>query len=157
MGDGAIVLGNVEIKGRILSLSVNSRSRAERGRSLLEPLLAGLVGTPLVETQTVEQMVAAGPSAAPRTLSPGLSAEDERAIVHQSLDRLYAAMLDERIPMLGNMTPVAAAKTAKGRGKLVDWLKLLENHSARQPAGDPIAEYDFTWLWEKLDMADRRR
>jgi hypothetical protein len=157
MEDGVIVLGNVEFKGRTVSLSVNSKNRTERGRALLEPVLSGLVGTPLVETQTIEQMVASRPSAGTKAPSSGLSAVDERAIVHQSLDRQYARLLDEPIPMLGNMTPLKAAKTAKGREKLVDWLKLLENHSAKQPAGDPMANYDFAWLWEKLGVIDLRR
>ena len=146
MEDGAIVLGNVEFKGSTVSLSVNSKSRAERGRALLEPVLSGLVGTPLVETQTIEQMVASRPSAGPKAPSSGLSAVDERAIIHQSLDRHYVKLLDEPIPMLGNSTPLRAAKTAKGREKLVGWLKFLENHSAKQPAGDPMADYDFAWL-----------
>ena len=59
--------------------------------------------------------------------------------------------------MLGNRTPFEAAKTAKGREKLVDWLKLLENHSAKQPTGHPMADYDFAWVWEKLGVSDLRR
>jgi len=157
MHDGAVVLGSVELKGRTLSLSVNSKSRAERGRALLEPVLAGLVGTPLVETQTIEQMLKSRPNADAKAAPSRLSAEDERAFVHQSLDRHYAKMLDEPVPSLGNVTPREAAKTAQGRDKLIDWLKLLENHSAKQPAGDPMADYDFTWLWEKLGVSELRR
>jgi hypothetical protein len=59
--------------------------------------------------------------------------------------------------MLGNKSPITAAKTAKGREKVVAWLKLLENHSARQPEDNPMRDYDFTWLWERLGLADRRR
>ncbi len=63
----------------------------------------------------------------------------------------------EPIPMLGNATPLEAAKTEKGRQKLVDWLKLLENHSAKQAVGDPIADYDFAWLSARLGIAEPRR
>ncbi len=156
MDDGAVVLGSVELKGRTLSLSVNSRSRAARGRALLEPALSKLVGTPLAEIQTIEQMMASRPNAGAKASSSGLSPEDERAIIHQSLDQHYAKMLDEPVASLGNVTPRKAAKTAKGRQMLVDWLKLLENHTAKQPAG-PMADYDFTWLWEKLGVNDLRR
>ena len=59
MEDGAVVLGNVELKERTLSLSVNSAARAERGKAMLSATLTDLVGSPLTEIQTVEQMKAA--------------------------------------------------------------------------------------------------
>ena len=37
------------------------------------------------------------------------------------------------------------------------WLKLLENHSARRPAGDPIGGYDFGWMWRELGVEALRR
>ena len=46
MEDGAPVFGTLQLKGRRLSLEANSVARAERGRALLEPVLAGLVGRP---------------------------------------------------------------------------------------------------------------
>jgi hypothetical protein len=156
MDDGRIVLGNLELKGRTLILSVNSRARAERGRALLDKVLTGLVREPLVETQTVEQMLAARGDAQPKTSSP-LLPEDERAVIHKTLDDHYGRMLDEPIPALGNVTPLKAVKTAKGREKVIAWLKTIENHSAKMPKGDPMATYDFTWLWQELGLADRRR
>ena len=39
MDDGALVLGNVELKDQALILSVNSQARAERGRALLNVFL----------------------------------------------------------------------------------------------------------------------
>ena len=46
MDDGAIVLGNIELTEKAVTLSVNSEARAARGRALLEPILAGLVALP---------------------------------------------------------------------------------------------------------------
>ena len=85
MEDGRIVLGNIELKQKTLTLSVNSRARAERGRALLDRALTGLVREPFVETQTVEQMMASRGEAQPK-VSSGLSPEDERAFIHKSLD-----------------------------------------------------------------------
>ncbi len=48
MDDGALVLGSVSLKGRRLTLEANSVARAARGKALLEPVLAGLVGPCLV-------------------------------------------------------------------------------------------------------------
>src|SRR4029450_7213403 len=59
MEDGSLVLGTLELKGRRLSLEANSVARAERGRPLLEPVLAGLVSQPLTERLDLEQMLAA--------------------------------------------------------------------------------------------------
>jgi len=156
MSDGGVVLGNLELKAKELILSVNSRARAERGRALLEPVLKGLVREPLVETQTVDQMMASRGEAQPEAAS-GLPPEEERAFIHKTLDDHYGRMLGEAIAALGNTTPLKAVKTAKGREKVVTWLKTIENHSARMPEDDPMASYDFTWLWGKLGLADRRQ
>ncbi|HVC51362.1 MAG TPA: hypothetical protein VND87_05020 [Stellaceae bacterium] len=60
--------------------------------------------------------------------------------------------------MLGNRTPRAAARTVHGREKLASWLKHLENRSRQQPdAADPMASYDFAWLWQELKVEDLRR
>jgi hypothetical protein len=154
-GDGRLVLGNVELTDKALTLSVNSYARAERGQAMLGPALAGLVRSPLVVTETIEQLMASQ-TASMKTPSSGLSPDEERAVTQQSLDRQYMKMLDEKVPMLGNKTPMQAAKTAKGREKLAAWLKYIENQLAKQPVGAPMADYDVHWLWEKLGIADLR-
>ena len=60
--------------------------------------------------------------------------------------------------MLGNKTPRQAVKSASGRQKIVDWLKYLENQSAKHsdPA-DPMATYSFQWMWAELGVQDLRR
>ena len=66
-------------------------------------------------------------------------------------------MLDENVPVLGNMKPLEAARTAEGREKLVAWLKYLENKTAQHAPGDPMGNYDFSWVWAKLGITDLRR
>lgn len=157
MDDGAIVLGDVEITDRAVTLSVNSRERAARGQAMLESALAGLVRAPLIERQTVEQMMSASPRRKAKVLdAPPLPPDELKRVVHQGLTDHYRRTLDEPIPVLGNRSPRQAAKTAKGRDKVVAWLKLLENHSGRQEADDPMAAYDFTWMWEELGVAEHR-
>jgi hypothetical protein len=74
------------------------------------------------------------------------------------LDKHYRDLLDEPIPMLGNVSPRTAAKTSKGRAKVVAWLKTLENHLVRlADRKDSMATYDVTWLWAELGIADLRR
>lgn len=154
MDDGVLVLGTVELQGRRLSLAANSPARAERGRALLAPVLAGLVGPPLTERTDLEQMLARD---RPPPRPNGLSPEQERAIVHQGLDDHYRRVLDEPIPTLGGKSPRAAAKTVKGREKVAAWLKSLENHAAHREPGDPMASYDIGWMWRELGVEALRR
>jgi hypothetical protein len=156
MDDGSLVLGNVELKDQALILSVNSQARAERGRALLEEVLHGLVAQPLVEIQTLEQRMATRDPAPTPNLN--LSEEERRTIIHDGLDRHYRDLLDQPIPVLGNKSPRAAVKTAKGRGKVVDWLKTLENHTAKFAGNnDEMATYNFSWLWTELGVNELRR
>jgi len=80
-------------------------------------------------------------SGAPPRLNP--SVEERRTIIHDGLDRHYRDLLDQPIPVLGNKSPRAAVKTPKGRAKVVDWLKTLENHTAKfAGSNDEMASYN---------------
>ena len=156
LDDGSLVLGTVELKDKALVLSVNSQARAERGRVLLSETLDGLVVQPLVEIQTLEQSMATRDPAP--TANSNLSEEERRTIIHDGLHRHYRDLLDQPIPALGNRSPRAAVKTAKGRAKVVDWLKTLENHTAKfAGSNDEMATYDFSWLWAELGVNELRR
>jgi len=98
----------------------------------------------------------AEPTSAPA--SPELSPEQRRSIVHQSMDKHYRRMLSEPVPILGNRSPRKAVKTEAGRERVVAWLKTLENHSANiADQNDPMATYDFSWLWVELGVSALRR
>ena len=74
------------------------------------------------------------------------------------LDKQYRATLDEKVGMLGDISPRAAIRTEKGREKVAEWLKHLENMSAsHQDPEDPMATYDFGWIWHELNIEHMRR
>src|SRR5215468_4351157 len=156
LDDSSLVFGSVELKDKGLILSVNSQARAERGRLLLSETLDGLVAQPLAEIQTLEQcMVTRDPAPAPNL---NLSKEERRTLIHDGLDRHYRDLLDQPIPVLENKSPRAAVKTAKGRAKVVDWLKTLENHTAKfAGSNDEMATYNFNWLWTELGVNELKR
>lgn len=157
MSDGTPVLGAIELKGSALILAVTSAARALRGRTLIDGALGDLVGVPLTEIETVEQALAAR-SARPRQPEPAIAPEIATPLVHGMLDRQYRSVLDERVPMLGNVTPRTAARTKAGRDRIVAWLKHLETMSGRQSdPNDPMATYDFTWIWHELGVEALRR
>ena len=68
----------------------------------------------------------------------------------------YRALLEQPVPMLGNLTPRSATRTKSGREKLAVWLKHLENRSRQPVATDPMTTYDFAWLWPELNVEDLR-
>ena len=155
--DGVTVLGTVELAENAVVLTTNSSARAERGQALLASALGELVRTPLTKIETVEQVMA---SRQPDAVDPSneIPPDVQAEVVRVALDKHYRQILDQPVSMLGDITPRAAAKTKKGREKLVAWLKYLENQTGRhRGAGDPLGSYDFTWMWAELGVADLRR
>jgi hypothetical protein len=150
------VLGSVELDGRVLVLSVNSLERSERGIELLSTMLGERVGQPLVVTQTVEQMLASPDADAPQQID--LSEQERNAIIHETMDRHYRDTLDQPVPALGNKSPRAAVKTATGRARVADWLKMMENRTAKAgESNSAMATYSFDWMWTELGIAELRR
>jgi len=154
--DGSIVLGTIELKSKTLELCVNSQTRMDLGRRVLEPLLGGLVGIPLVERQTLDQVLSEQDDHGSSFATQELPHDEIRRIVHEAMDRHYHAQLDQPVPALGNISPRKAAKSEEGRDKLVTWLKLLENQTAKHAPDDPMSSYDVTWMWNELGIYDLR-
>lgn len=158
MDNGLRVLGNVELKGRFLHLSTNSEARAKKGLVLIRQALGDIVGTPLTEIRTIEQMMAERPPREGGAAASDLPPEIAEQVVHQFMDRQYRETLDQPVGMLGNKTPRQAARSAAGRQKVAEWLKYLENQSANQPyPADPMTTYSFEWMWKELGVHDLRR
>jgi len=78
-------------------------------------------------------------------------------MVHAMLNNYYRKVLNEPVPMLGNVTPRNAARTLSGRAKVVEWLQQLEARSAvHRNDGDPLGTYDFGWIWRELGLQKPR-
>jgi hypothetical protein len=154
--DGGPVLGDVRLDDKIVVLSANSRRRSERGCALLSGILGERVGSPSIKTEWVEQVMALRASAMPNQLD--IPDQEHRAIVHDYMDRHYRDVLDQPVPMLGGETPRAAVKTDSGRIKVVEWLKMMENQTAKSAdPNTPMANYSFGWLWTELGLSELRR
>jgi hypothetical protein len=156
---GRTIHASLNLEDGVLKALVNSEARAARVRHLLAPALAGLAREPLVERVTPEQAMAeAGKAGAPEPsgVPEGVDPADMRAALHEVLNRQYRKTLGEPVPMLGGKTPRQAARSAKGRQAVANWLKFLEQANARCPDDDPIRDYDFGWLWRELGVADLR-
>ncbi len=150
---GVSLLGTVELDGRMVTLLVNSAGHMERGRALVEGLLAGKLGESTIERQSVAQLMQQGESSRPAPQPVRLPPEEERQIIHEAMTRHYRQAIDEPVGILGNCSPRDLVTTPEGRNKVVEWLKSLENQSCPEQ----LADYDFTWLWAELGLTDRRR
>jgi hypothetical protein len=154
VAQGRTILGTIKLHERFLTLSVNSASRATQGTTIVEMALGNKVRAPLTAIQTFEQARAALDS---QKFADKPAGEIPTTLVHNMLDEHYRATLDQPIGMLGNVTPRAAVKTKKGREKVVEWLKHLEIGSAGQADQDPMATYDFGWMWRELNVESLRK
>ena len=154
------ISGTLELKPGVLTLTTNSMERAKRGQNMLEKLLQGLIGPALSKVQTPEQLMAENkhrqqgdddqePTDA---IDPEIAAE----LIRTTLDQHYRQCLDEPIPALDNKTPRQCARSKKGRGKVIEWLKHLENNELRRAAGQGQEPYDSCWMWDELKLGKYR-
>jgi hypothetical protein len=154
--DGALLLGDIQLDDNSLVLSVNSAERSHRGCRILSDILGRRVGPPSVKTESIEQIMASRDTAMPNQLD--LPEDEDRAMIHDYMNRHYRDVLDQPVPALGGETPRAAAKTDSGRIKVVEWLKMMENWTAKSAkTNSAMADYNFDWLWIELGLSDLRR
>lgn len=152
-GTGYLTLGQAEITGGVLLLRVNSVERAGKGRDLLAAKLGALLGTPLTAHEDpATELGESGDERPPAPPDLDIPPEVAEAVFRAHFEEHYRRVLDEPVPMLGNVTPRKAAKSRKGRAAVVEWLKEIENGEARQAAQTGRQPFDTDWLWEELKI-----
>ena len=142
------------LRGSVLSLYEVSDVRP--GESFLaRDLVRG--GEPVrVIERTATKTLVAWDARASHAASEGVDPAELRAVVNEVLDRHYRETLGKPVPILGGKSPRQAARSAQGRRAVANWLKGLEQSSARRAADDPMRDYDFGWMWTELNVADLR-
>lgn len=154
--EGATVLGSLELTGKTLLVTVNSAERAAKVQTLIGAAAGDLLRAPLTTIRTVEQMRADQRRNGPSDAADEIPPEIAHQLMRDHLDKHYRETLDAPIPALRGKSPRQAVRTAAGRAKVIEWLKMLENRSAGHGKG-PIAEYDFGWMWVELGLLEHRR
>ena len=152
---GSTVLGSLELKGKLLLVSVNSVARAAKVEALVTKAAGERLKQPLTTIRTVEQMMAEDTQEEPWEGADEISPEIARQIAHEYMDKHYRETLDAPLPALGGKSPRQAVRSKVGREKVLEWLKLLENHAENNDA--EIGGYDFGWMWAELGLQDHRR
>jgi len=154
--EGGTVFGGVEITASEIIVTTNSRERAERAKDMITAGLGPLIGAPLMETETPDEIMERDGPSLERPELP-MSSDEKRCLTHSFLDDHYRKTLDKGLGALDGLTPREAARTSAGREKVVAWLKYLENQTRRQGDEDNgLTSYDLTWMWKELDVAEWR-
>ncbi len=160
LSDGGAVLGSIEVATSEIVITANSRQRAERAQAMIGAALAGFIGAPTLETETLDEILAkdeATPGGRAKAAAVAIAPDVKRRIVHGQLDKHYRKTLDKPLGMLDGMTPRQAAQGAESRDKVTEWLKYLENQAHhRRDQDDPLATYDTAWLWRELGIPEQR-
>lgn len=151
---GTTSLGYAEMRNATLVLSVNSRERAERGRELLASRLGTLVGPALIVHQDPERALER--QVGEVRDEPAIPTAEALRTMYDYLDEHYRHTLDEPRAMLDGQTLREAAATAKRRGRVIDWLKQLENAEHRRAAQQGCRPYDTAWIWRELGIEPPR-
>ncbi len=152
---GCTVLGSLELKGKSLLVTVNSAARAAKVEALVTEAAGERLKRPLTTIRTVEQMMAEERPERPQEGADEIPPQIARQITHDYMDTHYRETLDAPLPALGGKSPRQAVRSAVGREKVLEWLKLLENRSAQNDDA-AIGEYDFGWMWAELGLQDHR-
>ena len=156
VGDACWLLSQFGPTSAVLSLDRLEAERAAKVQTLIGAAAGDLLRAPLTTIRTVEQMRADQRHDGPSDAADEIPPEIARQLMRDHLDKHYRETLDAPIPALGGKSPRQAVRTAAGRAKVIDWLKMLENRSAGHGEG-PIAEYDFGWMWGELGLQEHRK
>jgi hypothetical protein len=128
---------------------------------MLKRRLGSLVGRPITSTQSVKSAMAEQAGRTKTSPQPGPAAgvppEDLSEALREFKDRHYRSILDEPVPMVGDVSPREAVLTEEGRERVTEWLKYLENSETRRARVEGERPYDFAWMWQELGIAERRR
>jgi len=148
-------LGDVAIRNDAVLLGTNSKERAEKGRDLLAAHLGDLAGVPVTTHEDLERLLEQPP--APRATDEGeIPPEIAAQVLRSYLDEHYRRTLDDPLPALDGETPRHAIKNKRGRARVIEWLKYLENAEYRRAARDGQQPYDMTWMWRELKLEGER-
>jgi hypothetical protein len=134
-------LGTFSFKEGRLVAETNSRERATRLEAKLLGHLRGLLVLEKTLYRQVDDLPPRSPEelAARRKENEELNARPEvQAALRKYLEKHYFEKWPrEKVPALGNLTPLQAAKTEKGREKLTGLLDYYDRMQEGEPATQP--------------------
>jgi hypothetical protein len=155
------VLGFIRIEGKRLACEVDSGKRAQKIRAIVESALGEHARYRATEVRSMEHLLREAKSGArKRSVAADESAElMARPEVQAHLKTMFAAHYEdwatEKLPALGDRTPLEAVRTPEGRERVEALLADIERRSAGFPSSpDPDT---FRRLRERLGLLTLQR
>jgi hypothetical protein len=141
------VLGGIRIEGNTLTVSVNSRKRAETIRREIEKRMEGRVRFRNDDVGTMDSLMKSAERTGGRSRKD--TREDRelyerpevRELMRKQLDEHWKNWLHMKLGALGHQTPLQAAKTADGREMIEALFNQMERDDARQESWRSQREY----------------
>jgi hypothetical protein len=147
------VMGHIVIKGKKLTLEVNSEKRLKKGNKLLAKLLdedihfvKKTIGAPALKTNALLQKKEKS-----KIDEDFLKTEEMQAEIKRMAQEHWESWFDTAIPALDNKTPRQAAKTTDGQEQLEALLMLYERHNSERDKND-LFKADINYLRRKLGL-----
>ncbi len=148
-GRGRRSFGMFRIKGRDMILDCNSEGRLDRGKTLLEQVLAGKIAHLKDKVETPEEAMSKRQADPSPKEKPKIPEQVQMEIVQKYLEEHYSTWPDIPLPALKGSTPRQAAASKQLRPLLEELLKDFINRSERERRqGHP--GYDFSKLAREL-------
>jgi len=142
-----VLVARFKLSNSHLLMETNSLARRERGKALLQQILATQVNLSagLSEMLPTPQLNFGRASQEPVS-------DDTIDAILQFKDRHYRAWPDQALPALDGLSAREAAKRADYRERVILLLKEMTSMELTQAKGDGGQPYDFTWLWQELKL-----
>ncbi|MCB0306922.1 MAG: SEC-C domain-containing protein [Calditrichaeota bacterium] len=131
--DDYTTLGEITIEGKEIYVTVNSEKRAKKIRKEIEKRLGKQVAFLEMEVKTIDEIMTDAPDEPSGTIPPEAYTPEMNAAIDQMMARHWESWPDEKVPVLGNITPRQAAKTKAGREKLAAILDDMEFRERKNP------------------------
>lgn len=149
---GKITKATLTVRSAQIEVSTNSMARDRELRGVLEAELGDLLRHEDTQHETLdlERQVGEGPGPAP--LDVNSLSEEGREQLRQHIQQLHMRWADEKVPLLGGLTPREAVKTPEGREKVIGLVNDWEHAMSRGPKQQ--IEFDFTRLRRELGLLD---
>jgi len=149
--DMRTVLGRILVHDNNLTLETNSKERLEQGINLILTIAKDSIVHKINSFESPKQAMKRYKETIPVKSENEIPKEVEQTIYTEYMRMHYEQWLFDKIPALANKTPLEASRTKKGREKVEQLLKEIENAEERnKKMGRPY--YDIAWLWERLKI-----
>lgn len=131
------VLGHIKIEDKRLTVNVNSKKRAEKIKKKILSLLKDRVKYRTTKVQSVQSMMNKAerdPIQSEQRKQEFLESQSEyQEILDTTLSAHWGQWIHDKIPALGNETPIEAVKDPDGREMVVALLDQFERDNKKQP------------------------